>query len=288
MPSLFTMAVGLNDGRLVLYDLTDLQAFHLAYPPNDRAALTHMSFLEPTDDPRCAVYVWAFHSSPDGAIAVMHSLMFSSKINGAYEDFKSCSVRLMMPIHVKDSFPICCRSIMRTLTQDDEDVLTLNVFAWASTTSKKTNIMIFDLNQWYKEEMPNAGDWRQKLKYVAVFEQQDCNALDVIINENSVFPFNSILRPEEHFYPNSLSFDLCVLENSRISHYRWFGLQNIALQQFNLLGPQIILEPSYYFNELLQVAIVPQFSEVSYNMSTPIVSNKIIWNITELKITESF
>ena len=30
MPNIFTMAVGLADGRLVLYDLIDLQAFQLA------------------------------------------------------------------------------------------------------------------------------------------------------------------------------------------------------------------------------------------------------------------
>jgi hypothetical protein len=272
MPNLFTMAVGLNDGRMVLYDLVDLQAFHLAYPPNNRAPLTHMSFLEPTDDPRCAVYIWAFHSSADGAIAVMHSLMFESKIDSHYEGFKSCCVRLTMPMFVQDTFPICCRAITRTLTQDDEDILTLNVLAWTAPARKTTNIMIFDLNQWYKEEMPNVGDWRVQLKYVAVFELQNCTSLDVIVNEHSVFPFNSIMRPEEHFYPNSLSFDACLLENDKFSNYRWFGLQNIALQQFNVIGPQIILEPSYYFNELLQVAILPQFSDVAYNVSTPIVS----------------
>lgn len=272
MPNLFTLAVGLNDGRLVLYDLVELHAFHLAHPPSNRAPLTHMSYLEPTDDPRCAVYIWAFHTSNDGAIAVMHSLMFANKINKVYEDFKSCSVRLTMPMYVKDTFPICCRSIMRTLTLDDEDVITLNVFAWTSPSTKKTNVMIFDLNQWYKEEMPHSGDWRMQLKFAAVFELQNCASLDIIIHEHSVFPFNSILRPEEHFHPNSLSFDVCVLENDKFSHHRWFGLQNIVLQQFNVIGPQIILEPNYYFKELLQVAIVPQFSDAVFNVATPIVS----------------
>lgn len=272
MPNLYTMAIGLSDGRMVLYDLSDLQAFHLAFPPSREAPLTHMSFLEPTDDPKCAVYVWAFHSSASGAVAVMHSLMFASCVDRVYEDFKSCSVRLTMPINVKDTFPICCRSITRSLSQDDEDVLTLNVLAWTSPTMKTTHVMIFDLNQWYKEQMPPLDDWRKELKYVAVFEIQDCASLDVHIHESSVFPFNSILRPEAHFYPNSLSFDACTLESDRFSHYRWIGLQNIALQQFNVSGPQVILEPNFYFNALLQVAIVPQFSDMVYNVATPIVS----------------
>lgn len=276
MPNLFTMAVGLHDGRMVLYDLVDLTAFHLAYPPVEYppniAPLTHMSYIEPTDDPRCAVYIWAFHSTDEGAIAVMHSLMYGSKNDGLYDDFKSCSVRLTMPMHSKDTHPVCCHSIMRTLTQDEEDVITLSVLAWNSPKSKKTHIMVFDLNQWYKEEMPSVGDWRMKLNYIAVFEIANCSSFDVIVNESSVFPFNSIQRPEEHFYPNSFSFDLCVLENDKFAHYRWFGLQNIVLQQFNVVGPQIILEPSYYFNELLQVAIVPQFTDANYGIATPIVS----------------
>lgn len=273
MPNLYTMAVGLNDGRMVFYDLQELSAFHLAYPPSDPAPLTHMSFLEPTDDPRCAVYIWTFHCSAEGAVAVMHSLMFASKIDGIYEDFQSCSVRLTMPIFEKNTFPICCQSITRALTQDDDDILTLNVLAWSSPTSKSTNIMIFDLNQWYKDEMPAVGDWKLRLKYVAVFELSNCTALHSIVNQNSVYPFNSIMRPEEHFYPNSLSFDLCMLESRKISHYRWVGVQNIVLQQFNVIGPQVVYDPNNFFDELTKVSIIPQFSEMMYNSSIEIVSS---------------
>lgn len=85
LPNLFTLAVGLVDGRLVLYDLKDLQAFHLAYPPSNRAPLMYMSYLEPIDDPRSYVYIWTFHASQDGAIAVLHSLMYENKVNSVYE-----------------------------------------------------------------------------------------------------------------------------------------------------------------------------------------------------------
>lgn len=271
MPTLFMLAVGLDDGRMILYDLVDLQAFHLAYPPGNRAPLTHMSYIEPIDDPRSAVYIWAFHSSKDGAIAVMHSIMFENRVNGYYENFRSCSVRLTMPMFVKDTFPVCCRSITKTLTQDEEDVLTINLLAWTSPTRNRTNIMVFDLNQWYKEEMPNVGDWRNSLKYTVVFEIPNIS-LDIMLDNNSLMPFNSILRPEEHFYPNSLSFDITVLECDKFTHHRWKGVQHHVLQQFNSLGPQMILEPNYYFNELLQVAITPQFYDTNFNIATSMVS----------------
>ncbi|KAL7052189.1 hypothetical protein ACKWTF_004809 [Chironomus riparius] len=269
MPNLNMLAVGLDDGRMILYDLIDLQAFHLAHPPANRSPLTHMSYIEPADDPRSAVYVWTFHSSKDGGIAVMHSIMFENRVNGFYENFRSCSVRLTMPVFYKDTFPICCRSISKTLSQDEEDVLTISLLAWTSPTKNLTHIMVFDLNQWYKEEMPNVGDWRNPLKYAVVFELPNMS-LDVILNEKSLLPFNSIMRPEEHFYPNSLNFDIIVLETNKFAHYRWNGIQNLVLQQFNNIGPQIILEPSYYFNELIQVAITPQFYDVNFGIATPL------------------
>lgn len=271
MPNLYMMSVGLDDGRMVLYDLIELQAFHLAYPPGNRAPLTHMSFIEPTDDPRSAVYIWSFHSTKDGAVAVMHSIMFDNKIDGFYDDFRSCSVRLTMPMFSKDTFPVCCRAIRKSLTQDEEDVLTVNLLAWTSPARKRTHVMIFDLNQWYKEEMPSVGDWRNQLKYAVVFDIPSVS-LDIICDQNSLLPFNSIMRPEEHFYPNSLSFDIIVLETDKFTCYRWNGLQNITLQQFNIIGPQMILEPNFYFNEFLQVSLIPQFYETNFNIGTPIVS----------------
>lgn len=85
MPNLFTMAIGLCDGRMVLYDLADLRPFHLAFPYGRDQPLLYMSYMEPLDDPRNYVYLWAFHASQDGAIAVMHSLMFEEKVNSVYE-----------------------------------------------------------------------------------------------------------------------------------------------------------------------------------------------------------
>lgn len=271
MPNLNMLAVGLDDGRMILYDLIDLQAFHLAYPPANRSPLTHMSYIEPADDPRSAVYVWTFHLSKDGGIAVMHSIMFENRVNGFYENFRSCSVRLTMPVFDKDTFPICCRSITKTLSQDEEDLLTINLLAWTSPTKNRTHIMVFDLNQWYKEEMPSVGDWRNPLKYAVVFELPNIS-LDVILDEKSLLPFNSIMRPEEHFHPNSLNFDVIVLESDKFAHYRWNGVQNLVLQHFNSVGPQMILEPSFYFNELIQVAIIPQFYDVNFGIATPLVS----------------
>jgi hypothetical protein len=189
-----------------------------------------------------------------------------------YENFRSCNVRLTLPVFVKDTFPVCCRAITKPINQDEEDVLTINLLAWTSPLQKQTHVMLFDLNQWYKQEMPSVDDWRNPLKYVVVFEIPHAS-YDVICDYDSLAPFNSITRPEEHFHPNSLRFDIVALEmGDKFNYYRWSGLQNVVLQQFNRIGPQIILNPTRHFQDFLQVALTPQFYDVNFNEYTPIVS----------------
>lgn len=80
LPPLLTIAAGLSDGRMILYELSDLQAFHMAYPPDKDSPLIKLAYIEPTDDPRACVYIWAFHANAKAAIAVMHSIMYENKI----------------------------------------------------------------------------------------------------------------------------------------------------------------------------------------------------------------
>lgn len=65
--------------------------------------------------------------------------------------------------------------------------------------------MMFDLNQWYKEQMPSIGDWKSRLKYAVVFEIPQIS-MDVICDLNSLSAFESVDRPEEHFLPTSLRY----------------------------------------------------------------------------------
>lgn len=82
------------------------------------------------------------------------------------------------------------------------------LLAWTSENAG-IHVFLFDLNQWYKEQMPNVCNWQDLPTYLAVFPlaaSQSGVGLDVWMDQNTVSPFNSIQRPEEHFYPSSLSF----------------------------------------------------------------------------------
>lgn len=76
---LLIIAVGFEDGKMLLYDLCTLDAFHIAHPPEEDSPLERLTYIEPADDPRACVYLWSFHSNNKNAIAVLHSLTYEHK-----------------------------------------------------------------------------------------------------------------------------------------------------------------------------------------------------------------
>ena len=70
-------------------------------------------------------------------------------------------------------------------------------------------MLLFDLNQWYKEQMPDYVNWLENPCYFAGYMLNgmvDGVAMDFHLNPNTIANFNSLQRCDEHFYPNSLSF----------------------------------------------------------------------------------
>lgn len=275
---LLTIAVGLEDGQMLLYNLSDLQAFHLAYPPEINSPLVKLTYLEPADDPRACVYIWAFHANSNTAVAVMHSIAFETKkLHGdeyIYEHFQSCSPRLTIPICEKGSIPIACQSISKMVSDEEEEVLSLCLLGWTSKRSSSA-VLIFDLNQWYKEQMPHVCDWREYPSYLAPFPIAGNDIpLDIWLNQKSIATFHSIQRPEEHFYPTSLSFNCVKLTSNSVHSFHWPGLQNKALEKLSLNGHAAILEPEECFAEILDTSLIPQFSDQNYHANPPTVSFK--------------
>lgn len=276
MSPLLTIAVGLEDGKMLLYSLNDLQAFHLAYPPEDNSPLVKLTYLEPADDPRACVYIWAFHANASTAMAVMHSIAFETKSlhedDYIYENFQSCSPRLTIPIGEKRSVPIACQSISKMVSDEEDEVLSLCLLGWTSNKSP-SYMIVFDLNQWYKEQMPHVCNWKEYPSYLAPFPVSGNEVpLDIWLDQKSVATFNSIQRPEEHFYPSSLSFDCIKLTSNVCYKLHWPGLQNKALDKLSSKGALAILEPDECFMDILETSLIPQFSEHNYHSSPSVVS----------------
>lgn len=277
LPPLLTVAAGLEDGRMVLYNLNDLSAFHLAFPPERHLPLRKLAYIEPADDPRACVYIWAFHVSANVSVAVMHSISFEAKTiqddEYLYENFQASSPRLTIPIEKASLNPVACQSISKIVSDEEDELLSLCLLGW-STKTNGSHLLLFDLNQWYKEQMPEVCNWKEYPSYLAPFPIDGNElALDIWIDPRSVSTFNSIQRPEEHFYPTSLSFDCLKVVPTSCSQYTWLGLQNRALERFNALGACAVLEPDDCFYDIRETCLFPQFSNHNYHSNPSTVSS---------------
>lgn len=276
MAQMQMIAIGFENGILALYNLRDLNALHLAYPPEINLPLVKLTFLEPADDPRPCVYIWAFHANKaHSPYAVMHSVSFTSKTyqdgENIYEAFQGCRPDLTIPIHENDSMPISCQSVTKIVSDEEEEQYSLCLLAWSNRVS--SFVLVFDLNQWYKEQMPRLCDWRDYPSYLAPFPIEIADMpMDIWINPKSVVTFNSIQRPEEHFYPTSLSFEIIELTSTEIYQLHWAGLQNNAIKKLSQTGAVAILVPDDCFAEFLEASLIPQLSEQNYHASPSKVS----------------
>uniref|UniRef100_A0A0K8UMI4 Protein ELYS n=1 Tax=Bactrocera latifrons TaxID=174628 RepID=A0A0K8UMI4_BACLA len=278
------LAIGLEDGRLAFYDLAEMQIIHVAtpHPQQAIAPIVKLSYLEPLDDPRHCLYVWAMHEDGDSLTAVLHTLIYEKRVaekDGFYyfETFLTSTIRLQLPLETSKSIAIGCQSINKiqnanmhnngvnlNTTQTEEDGYCLCALTWFSTQEEKNKLLIFDLNQWYKEEMPFSITNQKCPSYLAgyVLSGRQC-VLSAFLNPGTVAHFNSLQRFEEHFYPNSLSFDCLLLLPDSSLGYTWIGAQNKIINMLRASNSSIFLEPDMYFREILRTRLLPQFSELN-------------------------
>lgn len=123
------------------------------------------------------------------------------------QTFQACSVRLQLPLEATESTALACQAVSSVSTNGEDDANCLCAISWLSNLEGKNKLIIFDLNQWYKEEMPFLIEYGKQPNYLAGYVLSgECCGLQTLLNPNNIAHFNSMQRFEEHFYPNSLSF----------------------------------------------------------------------------------
>ncbi|KAI8117845.1 Protein ELYS like protein [Lucilia cuprina] len=255
------LAIGLEDGRLALYDLAELQIFYVALPTPEvtMSALVKMDFLEPPDDPRPCLYIWTLHENGENLHAVLHSLMYEKRLMEEdesatyFESFQTSAVRLQLPLEATKSVALACQAISTLSSHGEDDSNCLCAISWLSVLEKVTQ------NQWYKEEMPFVLEYGKHPNYLAGYILNgECTGLHTLLNPNNIAHFNSMQRFEEHFYPNSLSFEGSLLHTEGCRRYNWEDPEKRP-------NAAIFLEPNFYFNEILRTRLMPQFTDLNLN-----------------------
>uniref|UniRef100_A0A182IJH8 ELYS-like domain-containing protein n=1 Tax=Anopheles atroparvus TaxID=41427 RepID=A0A182IJH8_ANOAO len=259
VPPLKACCVGYADGTILIVDLVDQSLMHRILPPAEDCAVIAMNFVEPSDDPMACLYLWAFYAHDDGAFALLHMIMCEEKFLQddvcVYEQFQSCSTRLSLPSYDPGSVPLQVQSVTKQIGEDE--LITLSVLSWLGS-DRTTTVLVFDLNQWYKAEMPYECDWQDELTHMVVFKLNE-PSFYAQLDERSLKPFHSIQRPEEHFYPNSLEFEITNFNGFHRTRYRWIGLQKKLLRYLDLDGANSVIEPSSLYQVLNRAALMPLF-----------------------------
>nr|XP_015835953.1 PREDICTED: protein ELYS isoform X3 [Tribolium castaneum] len=309
-PQLGSLLVGYNFGAFQLYNLMNLELIYTSPVCDEHIPISHFAIQEPADDPRPVCYIWAVYSTDEQfpsclPLAVMYAFSYHSKeyhegYGFLYQDFSSAGVHFQMELGVPEGHKrskqrggrcLKVNSIARGLVNregpqhdSNEDSLTLCVFVWDVWYSSKesdTFVAVFDLNQWYKEQMPSVLNSQYSSTYMLhIYLNELINnathrnepIVDVHIDTKSIQQFTRPQKLEEYFHPNSLSFRLsCLRETDVISLYNC-GVQKALLAQIESSGPACVIEPAEIYQELVGLGLVPLFIDLPVN--TPVSTNQ--------------
>ncbi|OAD52338.1 Protein ELYS [Eufriesea mexicana] len=268
-------------GRVIIWQ-NDGSVGWISTPVDETMIVTHLALLEPADDPRSFYYLWVVFQDDSFRVPPllrMFALLFNRKYcnrgTNLYFNLEAePSLKFEVELDSKDRV-VSLSTIERGNNLDQtesecrkgEDSLIL-----ISTTNRT---LLFDLNQWYKEQMPQTiSECKNPNSILACYNtnHQLCNLTNneiiscaYISRTLQEFPNNSLSSSEELFYPNSLSLEWIELSLAKLTFWFSRGVQAELLREIALTGPIILTQPSEMFHKCLSVGLVPFNTEVSFS-----------------------
>ncbi|KAJ0178460.1 hypothetical protein K1T71_006283 [Dendrolimus kikuchii] len=290
IPQLGSLAVGYNFGAFQIWNLMTLILEFTSQVNVECLPVTHFGFQEPCDDPRAFCYLWVVFSVIDRyeeeefPLAVMYSLTYQGKrmlsdTKYLYQDFSSATIRFQVELCGADGVPllggkcVSCHtySVNSTLgSEGEESMLNICQLVWEcwgdnANSSSQYGMLLFDLDQWYKDQMPatyrlesNAfmsATWCSELSHGA------CVTLDVRLDPNSVSMYSHATRLEEHFYPNSLKYNCICLNTSEACVLGTIGIQRQMISSLDEVGPTALLNPPRLYNACVSAGLTPLYMD---------------------------
>lgn len=253
----------------------------ISRPLEENMSITHLSLLEPTDDPRPFCYLWVVYqdeSSKIPPILRMYALLFERKYyekgTNLYFNLEAepC-LRFEFELEKEDKV-VSLSPIEREVNPDQTEANIKRGEDNLLLIASNERILLFDLNQWYKEQMPQTiYDCKNPNSILATystrFEAQAAG--DKLLSTSYIpstlkeFPINNPCPAEELFYPNSLSFEWAELSTVRLISWLTRGIQAELLRKMAITGPIILLQPKEIFHKCLSVGLVPFNAELSFS-----------------------
>lgn len=252
----------------------------ISQPIDENMTVTHLALLEPTDDPRPFYYLWVVFQdelSKAPPILRMYAMLFERKycereINLYFNLEDDPSLKFESELNEGDKIISLCTVERESNPEQTESAVRRgedNLLLIATND----RIFLFDLNQWYKEQMPHTiSECQNPNSILATYHTR----ADVQKGDNQVISFTYIPHslqefssncpssPEELFYPNSLSFEWVELNSTKLTFWMTRGIQTDLLREIATVGPVVLIQPFETFHKCLSVGLVPFNSEFSF------------------------
>lgn len=266
-------------GRVLIWQ-NDGSIRWISTPINENMAVTHLALLEPTDDPRPFYYLWVVFQdelSRLPPVLRMYAMLFERKyhdrdVNLYFNLEDDPSLKFESELSEGDRIVgLCTVERESNLEQTESSARRGEDNLLLIATNER--ILLFDLNQWYKEQMPRTiSECQNPNSILATYcTRSDAQNVDnQVINFAYVplslqeFPTSGLNSPEELFYPNSLSFEWVELSSRRLTFWMTRGIQVDLLREMAMAGPIILIQPSETFHRCLSVGLVPFNSEFTF------------------------
>lgn len=282
IPQLAMICVGYNFGGFHFYNLNTFNLECYSNIEDGLLPVISFAYQAPENDPTNYSYVWLVRGvfskmanldqSPINSLstAYIYSLCYQNKTiienyGVFYDTFKLCYCKFEFPLissYYEKTLNLNCSSRlldMFTINQilpyksvEDEEArvfpIDFNYFLIAWETFEKNRIFntyfaIFDLNQWYKSQMPK-NFCLDKDGFCSFISLYSLNLLSNTFNNNSIqaiycpsvslVKFNSnMFYCDIHSYPLSLSFNMTIASNDQLCNIYYYGIQKRVISRIN-------------------------------------------------------
>ncbi|KAJ8667484.1 hypothetical protein QAD02_009147 [Eretmocerus hayati] len=254
---------------------------------DENAYVTHVALIEPSDDPRPFYYLWIACQSdaPDSsAVLRMYALFFNKKYcdrsgeSSLYYNLESePSLKFELELDQGErvhSLLAVERDSSDCNSRHGEDSLLL--------IGTDERLLLFDLNRWYKEQMPRTiSECRNPNSVMASYRtrQEDdsprSSVLACVYKPRSLkeFPNKNPSSPEELFYPNSLKLEWLEMTHDCLTSWLARGVQAELLREITIAGPIVLIKPTETYRRCLSSGLVP-FDSVPQDFTSELEQSK--------------
>ncbi|KYN06253.1 Protein ELYS [Cyphomyrmex costatus] len=268
-------------GRVIIWQ-NDGSIGWISTPIDENMIVTHLALLEPTDDPRPFYYLWVvFQDELSNAppILRMYAMLFERKycdreINLYFNLENDPSLKFESELNEGDKVISLCTVERESNSEQTESTVRRgedNLLLIATSD----RIFLFDLNQWYKEQMPHTiSECQNPNSILATYRirsdiqnEEDSQIISFAYIPHSLqeFSSNGPNSSEELFYPNSLSLEWVELNSTKLTFWMTRGIQTDLLREIAMTGPVVLIQPFETFHRCLSVGLVPFNSEFSFS-----------------------